>query len=512
MIINTINGGAGGGNLSLDDIAMRTLSGVISGEATYIASSAFANFSNITEAHFPVASTISQSAFYSCKSLTFISFPSVKTISSNAFYNCSCLNSLYLPSVTRIEDYAFYSCKSLTELSNMSELSYVGSSAFMNCKNIVSIDLPACTGIAQYGFDGCTNLTSINIKKLTGVGSCAFGYCYNLSSVELPVCDTVGSSAFISCSNLRYVSIPFAERIPASTFYRCSQLTTVIAPGVAYIEAYAFLGTPITEFNAFGATIQTGAFESCPISKYFIDTIGSTRISAYAFRFCSNLSIFYIRNQSAYFDANCFSGCINLQSVYLLTSSICSLINAAVFSNTPISNSTYINGFGSIYVPESLYNDYITASIWSLYSDRFVSLTSDQIDSINNLIPHWAYFSYNSGGDTSLPRSGSFNFTYSGNWIRLSYFKPGKETYLKILFGSYSAGRTIWLTSRQFCSSFIWPQSIIMSSNFTSPLFEGSLFLSIDTSNETIVYDWTASKIQIPTLYCNTVEIKLCQI
>jgi hypothetical protein len=69
-----------------------------------------------------------------------------------------------------------------------------------------------------------------------------------------------------------------------------------------------------------------------------------------------------------------FANCSNLLSLYLLGSSIISL-STDVFMGTPLSDYTTSTGgvYGSIYVPASLYSDYIAATNWSLYSDRIVS-------------------------------------------------------------------------------------------------------------------------------------------
>ena len=70
-----------------------------------------------------------------------------------------------------------------------------------------------------------------------------------------------------------------------------------------------------------------------------------------------------------------FAYCYNLLSVYLLGSSI-PLITSTTFSSTPIAGyTTSTDGvYGSIYVPASLYNDYISATNWSVYSARIVSV------------------------------------------------------------------------------------------------------------------------------------------
>ena len=60
--------------------------------------------------------------------------------------------------------------------------------------------------------------------------------------------------------------------------------------------------------------------------------------------------------------------------------------NAYVLSNTPMSNSVYLGRFGSIYVPSALLSDYQNDYIWSLFSNRIVGLTDEEIQDV---IDHW---------------------------------------------------------------------------------------------------------------------------
>ena len=97
-----------------------------------------------------------------------------------------------------------------------------------------------------------------------------------------------------------------------------------------------------------------------------------TVIESFAFYGCNVLSMVSLPNISD-IGSNAFVGCYNLASVYVLTSSVPTLgINA--FSYTPLSTSTYLGTFGSIYVPSSLYTSFTTATNWSVYSARMVSV------------------------------------------------------------------------------------------------------------------------------------------
>lgn len=87
-----VNVSGGGGGITADDIAMRTISGVVSGSATNIGSY----------------------AFFSCSALTTVSFPSVTIIGNYAFQNCSALTTVSFPNATSIGTSAFYGCRALT--------------------------------------------------------------------------------------------------------------------------------------------------------------------------------------------------------------------------------------------------------------------------------------------------------------------------------------------------------------------------------------------------------------
>lgn len=120
----------------------------------------------------------------------------------------------------------------------------------------------------------------------------------------------IGDYAFYRCTSLTTASFPMVTSIGFSAFMNCSRLTTASFPAATFVGSYAFYK------------------------------------------------------------------CYNLLSLYLLGSSITSLENASTFKSTPISDYTTSTGgvHGSIFVPASLYDSYLTTTNWSLYSSRFVSV------------------------------------------------------------------------------------------------------------------------------------------
>jgi hypothetical protein len=64
-------------------------------------------------------------------------------------------------------------------------------------------------------------------------------------------------------------------------------------------------------------------------------------------------------------------------TVKLYHSSVVTLSGAAVFTSTPMSNSTYTGEFGSIYVPASLVDAYKSATNWTTYANRITALPEE---------------------------------------------------------------------------------------------------------------------------------------
>ena len=180
------------------------------------------------------------------------------------------------------------------------------------------------------------------------VGGYAFFRNYSIVTVNLPNCLQVGpswtteQSAFALCPYLQTVNLPVCFYINDGTFCGCSALSYISIPSCQYIN--------------------NKAFQSCTILSS-LDLPECISIGNYAFQNCTSLSQISLpecKNIGSY----CFTS-TNLESITLLAISVCSLVNANAFTNTPISRGT-----GSIYVPASLVSDYKTANRWSQYSSR----------------------------------------------------------------------------------------------------------------------------------------------
>lgn len=97
----------GGGDVTWDEIAVRTIRGNATGSASFITLYAFYSCKSLTAASFPVCTSIGSSAFANCTSLATASFPVCTSIGNYAFTNCTSLATVSFPACTSIGSYAF---------------------------------------------------------------------------------------------------------------------------------------------------------------------------------------------------------------------------------------------------------------------------------------------------------------------------------------------------------------------------------------------------------------------
>lgn len=302
--------------------------------------------------------------------------------------------------ITKIGSHAFDTCPDLTSV-NFPKCTHIGTAAFAYCYNLSFISFPECTEINTRAFEGCldlTSITSINFPKLSKIQAWAFSGCSGLNLVSLPLCEIIYASAFYGCSYLTSVNFPKCSIISYNTFQNCSRLVSVSFPTCVSIDTYAFQGCNSLSFISFPSCVilNTGAFYRC-LSLTSANFPVCTSIGAWAFSGCSNLASISFPactsiDNSAFYECSylttasfpvcsiigsmAFYRCYRLLSLYLLSSFVVHLYNANAFYSTPISASTtYTDGtYGSIFVPKSLYDSYLTADNWRQYSSRFVSV------------------------------------------------------------------------------------------------------------------------------------------
>lgn len=233
-----------------------------------------------------------------------------------------------------------------------SRITRIDTGAFTNNQSLTYINIPNCTYVGSYTFWLCSNLQTIILSNCSVIGEAAFSGCWKLQSIDLSSCTQIGASAFGHCSALTSINT-ICNTIYGYTFYSCSYLTSVSLPNCTTIQNYAF-------FSCY----RLNSIE-CP---------NCTRINNNAFGWCTSLASINIPKCSM-INTSAFTNCRQLISLYLTdVSSVTTLGNSAFYS-TPIGGYSASAGrYGSVFVPASLYNSFITATNWTAISSRIVSV------------------------------------------------------------------------------------------------------------------------------------------
>lgn len=200
--------------ITADQVAERTISGTVAGNAAFVGPYAFYGCTQLSAASFPSASYVHQNAFYSCSNLVSINFSVAGYIGSSAFTRCGSLSSIVLPSTRTLS-----------------------ASAFAECSRITNIDLPALTDTLSSVFVSCSQLGSVSIPSISNIGTGTFRYCRALAYVYAPKVKSIGQYAFQGCVNLGELRLDNVDSVPtlgASAFSSTYSLGKVYVPASLY--------------------------------------------------------------------------------------------------------------------------------------------------------------------------------------------------------------------------------------------------------------------------------------
>ena len=190
--------------------------------------------------------------------------------------------------------------------------------------------LPKVREIPNYAFYECSalSLLTVDFSNMTSIGYAALMSCYLLSGpLSLPQCTYISDNAFAYC-NITKVYAPLCSTRVYGTYVRCRSLSEAYLPNV-----------PALTWSAFA--------------------------------YCTALRRVYL-SACDYIHSTAFSGNTSLSSLYLAGSSVCEIA-----SNLPLAYWPK-----SVYVLASMYDEYVTHSLWVSMSSRLVSLTTEQMEEI----------------------------------------------------------------------------------------------------------------------------------
>ena len=219
------------------------------------------------------------------------------------------------------------------------------------------------------------DISSVNAPGVLDCGNCAFQSCFNLTTASFPAAITIGNSAFQYCSRLTTASFPVATFIGYSAFYGCFRLETANFPAATTIGGSAFQSCLSLTTVSFPAATSIGSYALANCSSLAtVDFPVATSIGNYAFQGCSNLTTASF-SAATYFGNQVFRGCRMLTELRLDSVKSVPSLGTSVFFSTPIGGYSVSAGqYGSVFVPASLYQSFLTATNWSSISSRIVSV------------------------------------------------------------------------------------------------------------------------------------------
>jgi hypothetical protein len=139
---------------------------------TSLGVNAFYGCTALTSVSFPAVTSLN--GFGNCTALTSVSFPAATSI--RGFGNCTALTTLTeasFPVATSIEDVAFAVCTALTSV-NLPNVTNIGIQTFQSCTALTSVNFPAATSIGDSAFGYCPALSTADLPAVTSIGRAAF--------------------------------------------------------------------------------------------------------------------------------------------------------------------------------------------------------------------------------------------------------------------------------------------------------------------------------------------------
>lgn len=314
------------------------------------------NMSNLENIYAPNLSYCSY--IRNCYKLTEISFESVIAASSSYTYspypfsisNCSQLKTISLPNFS------------------------IGGINITNCSNLETVYVPLlnsyisiskCT-LAQFSMYNAysASLYSVTAKSDFSIyaNESTFSYLYlgisalNSEHVDLYI-NNYSRSAYlgvysISSNAIRNINISIHDNSLRGAL-SAGEHINIYNTDVNYHGAQLYLSN--------NSTVLDVKLSNCTATDYFCYN-------------CSNLEDVYTNNVSAFYGYN-YNNCSKLSALILDGSSVTLPVGVSVFSNSPITNSTYLGYYGSIYVRNSMVDRYKAETIWKSYASRITSIT-----------------------------------------------------------------------------------------------------------------------------------------
>ena len=324
---------------------------------------------------------INTNAFYDCSNIETILLRDVKSVMDNAFYGCTGLATIDMPNVTTIGGRAFYGCENLQDIAFADNVT-IGENAFENCFSLTNVVIESAASIGKGALKGCSSLQSLTLpfigEKFSNANNVYFGYIFgadsyqensscvpqSLKTVIINNMTRVWDYAFYGCSGIENIVIPQSATIVGSyAFYGCESLTGFeLSDLTISIGDYAFFGCESLRFIKIPDIVSSlGEYtfaESGLINISFHEESMFSVLGTGMFNNCKALASIEIPSSVTSIGGGAFSGCTNLQSVYITDLAVWWNIDFTNSGTNPLGNGAdlYLNGdlVTSIAIPNGI--------------------------------------------------------------------------------------------------------------------------------------------------------------
>ncbi|WP_165171406.1 leucine-rich repeat domain-containing protein [Adlercreutzia sp. ZJ242] len=295
----------------------------------------FAQNASTQELNMKSLTHIGAQAFRDCHTLRTVVLPETLTeMGEEAFRDCTALFTLNAESsLSIIGRYSFYGCTNLSNVNlgdrQKQALTTVGACAFASCNVIERLDLSDCTNLTYLGdraFEGCARLLRVTLPaSLAKVSDRCFENCPNFSIMELTAAKPteLGSSMF-GATPPEYVRIWVPDEQAYATYLDAYEQKLDPEYGDGYALSVLEVHSDTSETlrgitytaTGDGHWIVTDAMES--LSGDILLTSDVVKVAPEAFKGCDKLkSVQCELGASIALGDRAFAGCKSLESVTL---------------------------------------------------------------------------------------------------------------------------------------------------------------------------------------------------
>jgi len=213
--------------------------------------------------------------------------------------------------VTTIRNYAFHRSKALKKIYFSNNVKEILSCSFQGCTSLTDVSFPeSVTKIGRCSFEGCELLKAVIIpSQVKRCSRGVFAECTSLETIELPEgIKVIEIDSFAFCESLREIRLPSTvKKIDSSAFQGCKNLATIIVD-----ENNGWFSS---EDNCLYDKYQTALVRCSSEYETFIAPELLSYINPYAFSGCMNLQKVFLPQYLLRIEDYTFANCENLDTV-----------------------------------------------------------------------------------------------------------------------------------------------------------------------------------------------------